>query len=213
MPTITLNGSDYKVDSGGYLINPCDWDENFASSMAEKLGIKGSITAQHWKIINYIRDSFLQSNNCPILFRICRDTNTDLKKFKTLFPTGNQRGACLLAGVSFRSGISGAKGKSVSEEELSRKTYTINVWGYLVNPEEWDELFAINKAQEMNMPVLTDNHWKIILLLREHYKNTKLIPNIFELCEEFNLHLKELEELFPAGYHRGLVKLAGLMMG
>jgi tRNA 2-thiouridine synthesizing protein E len=212
MPTISLQNRDYKVDSGGYLMNPYDWDENFATAMAEKLGITGGLTTEHWKIINYIRNSFVQSNNCPILFKICRDNDIDLKKFKAMFPTGNQRGACVLAGVSFRSGILQGSDKPISEDELNRKSYTINTWGYLIDSAEWDELFAINKAQEMNMPVLSDRHWKIIYQLRESYQKTKTIPNIFELCEELSLNLKELEYLFPAGYHRGLIKLAGLML-
>ncbi len=213
MPSITLNYRDYKVDSAGYLLNPRDWDQNFAETMAEKLGITGGLTPEHWKVINYIRNSFVNSNNCPILFRICRDNDLSLMKFKSLFPTGNQRGACILAGVSFRSGLAGATTKTHTEEELNRKTYTINAWGYLVNPDEWDELFAINKAQEMNLPPLGDRHWKIIYLLRESFGKKGAVPTIFELCEENNIGLKELEELFPAGYHRGLVKLAGLMMG
>ena len=36
------------------------------------------------------------------------------------------------------------------------------------------------------------------------------VATLFETCDALNLDIGELEELFPTGYHRGAVKIAGL---
>jgi sulfur relay (sulfurtransferase) DsrC/TusE family protein len=57
---------------------------------------------------------------------------------------------------------------------------------------------------------LGDKHWQIIKYLRERYEKDKEVPTVYETCEENNIELEELEQLFPDGYHRGAVKIAGL---
>jgi tRNA 2-thiouridine synthesizing protein E len=57
---------------------------------------------------------------------------------------------------------------------------------------------------------LTDKHWRIIRFLREHFRKNSVVPTLFETCEMNQIELDELETLFPDGYHRGAVKIAGL---
>ena len=93
------------------------------------------------------------------------------------------------------------------------KTYTVDVRGFLVNPEEWDEYYAVYKAYDMKINSegkLTDKHWAIIDYLRKKYKKDKNVPTIYETCEANQIDIPELEKLFPDGYHRGAVKIAGL---
>jgi tRNA 2-thiouridine synthesizing protein E len=59
---------------------------------------------------------------------------------------------------------------------------------------------------------LTDRHWKIIKYLRDRFQKTQEVPTIYETCEANQITIEELEYLFPDGYHRGAVKLAGLRM-
>ena len=65
------------------------------------------------------------------------------------------------------------------------KTYEIDVRGFLVNPDEWDEYYATYRALEMKIPggKLTDQHWQIIKFLRDSYKKNKEVPTIYETCE------------------------------
>lgn len=76
---------------------------------------------------------------------------------------------------------------------------------------QWDEMYAVYKAHELKMPkVLGEDHWRIIRFLRENHKKKGIIPTVYETCVENNMDLDDLERLFPDGYHRGAVKLAGL---
>ena len=145
-----------------------------------------------------------------------------LKELKIFFPTGYLRGACRLAGITYKEGYVGQnpsdwptylaiKDANVIYED---KTYRVDVRGFLVDPDEWDVYFAIHRAFDMKIPggKLTDKHWKIIKFLREIYKKNKKVPTVYETCEKNNIELGELEQLFPDGYHRGAVKLAGLRL-
>ena len=60
------------------------------------------------------------------------------------------------------------------------------------------------------MPKLTDKHWQIINFLRKSFEKNNMVPTIYETCEANGIDLEELEKLFPDGYHRGAVKIAGL---
>jgi len=39
---------------------------------------------------------------------------------------------------------------------------------------------------------------------------TGLVPTLYETCTASDLELEDLERLFPDGYQRGVVKIAGL---
>ncbi len=60
------------------------------------------------------------------------------------------------------------------------------------------------------MPKLTDRHWQVIRFLRQSHEKNNLVPTVYETCEANKMDLEELERLFPDGYHRGAVKIAGL---
>lgn len=63
----------------------------------------------------------------------------------------------------------------------------------------------------MKMPVgLSEKHWKIINYLRDRYQAEKCVPTVFQCCGENNIEMDDLAELFPDGYQRGAVKIAGL---
>ena len=92
-----------------------------------------------------------------------------------------------------------------------KKVYGVDVFGFLVDPSEWDETFAVNRAYDMRIPGgLSAQHWKIIRFLRDSYEKNHVVPTVVECCEANNIELDELERLFPQGYHRSAVKIAGL---
>ena len=57
---------------------------------------------------------------------------------------------------------------------------------------------------------LTEKHWEVIDFLRKKYAESRKVPTVYETCEATGVGLQELERLFPQGYHRGAVKIAGL---
>lgn len=215
MSIVIFKDKSYSIDSAGFLLDSCQWDEDFAEGMAKELGITGNLQKEHWDIINFIRRTFKETGTCPLVYQTCRMNDLDLDTLKRLFPTGYLRGACKLAGITYKEGYLDQTGVNEFAEKIStaaqEKTYRVDVRGFLIDPDEWDEKFALFTAYNMKMPgKLTNDHWKIIYFLRESYKRNHIVPTVYETCEVNNMDLKQLEELFPDGYHRGAVKLAGL---
>jgi tRNA 2-thiouridine synthesizing protein E len=94
---------------------------------------------------------------------------------------------------------------------LAEKVYRVDIRGFLVDPSEWDEGYAALRYLEMKMPgSLTDKHWRVIRFLRKKYQENGTVPTVYETCEANQLEIEDLERLFPDGYHRGAVKIAGL---
>ena len=76
---------------------------------------------------------------------------------------------------------------------------------------EFCSVYATNKAQEMKIPGgLSKKHWQILWHLQEEFGRTGVVPTVIECCKAIGIELDELEILFPDGYQRGAVKLAGL---
>jgi len=228
MHTITFGDKTYGVDTEEFLLNFNDWDENFVRGMAPKVGVIGELSEDHWKIINFIRDSFKRTGRCPLVYKTCQINRLHLQELRKLFPAGYLRGACKLAGVTYKEGYldlfwarklrMGYVPQSWAEESAERvtvgdqekKTYEVNIRGFLINPQAWDKMYAIYKAHEMKMPKLTDKHWQVITFLRQSFEKNNLVPTIYETCEACDIDLEKLQKLFPDGYHRGAVKIAGL---
>ena len=99
--------------------------------------------------------------------------------------------------------------------ELGGKQLEIDEDGFIQDPDQWDEYYAVHRAAEIgiNGGKLTDKHWEIIRFLRRAYKNKKEIPTVYEACRANGIDLEEMERLFSHGYHRGAVKIAGLRVG
>jgi len=215
MKEITINDRTYQVDDLGFLAQPEKWHEDFAAAGAAAAGIFDGLTPKHWEVIRYIRQTFHQTGKCPLVYQTCKAHGLRLRELKALFPTGYLRGACKLAGITYRDGyVKYAWTDSSSEDQITfspDKTYQVDAFGFLVNPADWDEQFASCKAAEMKIPGgLTERHWVIINFLRRRHQETRQVPTVYETCESNKLELDDLERLFPDGYHRGLVKIAGL---
>ncbi len=211
-------GKAYELDSEGFLLNPKKWEPDLAEGLAVELGIPGGLTKEHWDVIHFIRGELEKTGKCPNLFETCRANNLRRNELKRLFPTGYMRGACKLAGVSYKEAYLGADYMEHSAKDLhavaTRQEYRVDVRGFLVDPDEWDEHYAAHRAYEMKIPggKLGKMHWKIIRFLRSTFYKTGKIPTVTETCEVNDIDIDELEQLFPDGYHRGAVKIAGLRL-
>jgi TusE/DsrC/DsvC family sulfur relay protein len=217
MAKFTFKGKGYDVDESGFLVDRNQWDEDFAEGMAKEVGIAGGLTDGHWDIIRFIRHTFDQTGCCPLVYHACREHNLYLRDLKRLFPTGYFRGACKLAGLTYKDEY--VKYSWVEKAEAPApvakrdKVYRMDGQGFLVDPTEWDKNFAQNRAHEMKIPGgLTDRHWNIINYLRAGFDRKKTVPTVYETCEGNQIELADLEKLFPDGYHRGAIKIAGLRL-
>ena len=216
MENFNYKGKTYEINPSGFLLDSSTWDENFAEGMAIQLKIPHGLTKEHWDVINFIRHTFKETGKCPLVYEVCVANGLQLKELQKLFPTGYLRGACKLAGITYKEGFLEQTDLPLTARDYNifdiDKTYMVDVRGFLVNPDDWNEYYAIYKAYEMKIPgrKLTDKHWQIIRFLRDSYKKNKEVPTVYETCEANNIDIKELEQLFPDGYHRGAVKIAGL---
>lgn len=215
MNILKCDDKAFLLDDQGFLLDFEQWDEDFAREMAPRIKITDGLSEEHWKLIRYIRRVFVEEGRCPLIYETCRTNKLGLNDFEELFPAGYLRGLCKLAGITYKEGFIGQSMASNETENNHSSTmdklYQVNAMGFLVNPYDWDKQFAEYKAFELKMPDhLTEEHWQIIYYLREHYRKNYAVPSIFETCKANNLTLETLERLFPDGYHRGAVKVAGL---
>ncbi len=126
MEVFQYKGKTYEVDTQGFLIDYNQWDEDFAQGMAPNVNIPGALTEKHWDLIRFIRDSFKQTGECPLVYKTCKANRLSAKGLKELFPTGYMRGACKLAGITHRDRIVNYYGEEspkirlIAEEERER---------------------------------------------------------------------------------------------
>lgn len=98
MPTFAAHGTTYDVDEDGFLQKPETWCETVAKDFAESESIP-ELTEAHWKVINYIRNYYVQFGIAPMIRKVCKETGFSLKEIYNLFPSGPAKGACKLAGL------------------------------------------------------------------------------------------------------------------
>src|SRR5208337_1550864 len=218
METLVSKDKLYLLDNDGFLINPEQWDEDFAEAMAPAVGITDGLTPSHWDVLRSIRKTNLETGSCPIVLKTCKAHKLSFKDLQRLFPSGYQRGACKLAGLSFMAeGVSTPFYPTpliqIGPIPLDKRVYQVNVQGFLIDPNEWDEEYATFKARELQMTdTLGEKHWQIIRYMRSEYEKNHEIPTVYAMCEAVGIDIDELAELFPSGYHRGVVKIAGLCL-
>ena len=75
------------LDEGGYLIDPLSWDRSFTQRRADEVGV--GLTAQHWQLIELIRDKYLRLGALPPMRTVCKAVGIDKKTLKQQF------GSCL----------------------------------------------------------------------------------------------------------------------
>jgi TusE/DsrC/DsvC family sulfur relay protein len=98
MPTYQCEGKVYDVDEDGFLQDPDLWNDEVAKDFMSTEGIT-ELTEDHWKVIHYIRNYYLQFGIAPMVRKVCKQTGFTLKEIYNLFPSGPAKGACKLAGL------------------------------------------------------------------------------------------------------------------
>ena len=103
------------------------------------------------------------------------------------------------------------KQESQNAVTFNGKTYTLDAYGFLNPPEQWDEAFAEGMAREAGIfGGMTDQHWDFIRYLRKKFLEEQTVPVVVLACAENKLRLSDFNFLFPTGYHRGACRIAGI---
>lgn len=98
MPIVELNGRPYHVDDNGFLQDPQIWNDDVARDFATTEGI-AEMTGEHWKLVRYLREYYLQFGIAPMVRKLCKETGLKLARVYELFPSGPANGACKVAGL------------------------------------------------------------------------------------------------------------------
>ncbi len=94
---------------------------------------------------------------------------------------------------------------------FGNRSYQLDSHGYLDPSEQWDRNFAEGMADLVGIKGgLTERHWGVIDFIRQYAEDKGDIPFLHQACRTFDLSLDDMRALFPAGYHRGAFRIAGL---
>ena len=87
-----------EIDEEGFLSNSETWNKDVAELLARE-EIRGGLKEDHWKVIDYLRDYYLEFNSVPPVRMLCKRTGLRFNNICRLFPSGLTRGACKIAGI------------------------------------------------------------------------------------------------------------------
>jgi tRNA 2-thiouridine synthesizing protein E len=96
--TFTVGDLVLDVDEDGFIQEPALWNEAVAGALARTEGVD-VLSDDHWSVVRFLREYFVQNNMAPPIRRLIRATGFDLQKIYQLFPTGPAKGACKVAGL------------------------------------------------------------------------------------------------------------------
>ncbi len=94
-----INGKKLELNEEGFLNDPRQWDKSVAEFLAKSQEGLENLTEEHWAVINFIRNHYLETTLAPMVRSICRTTGLQLRRIYELFPSGPAKGACKIAGL------------------------------------------------------------------------------------------------------------------
>jgi tRNA 2-thiouridine synthesizing protein E len=98
MPEFTHGDITLAVDEDGFMQDPDKWSKDVAAALATTEGVD-SLGDEHWKVVEYLREYYLQFGVAPMIRKLCKETGFNLKRIYELFPSGPAKGACKVAGL------------------------------------------------------------------------------------------------------------------
>lgn len=90
--------SSLNLDADGHLANFNDWNEAIAKSFAVAEEIE-NLTDRHWVVINYLRKSFMATNEIPSIRKLTKESGVDTKELYELFPKGPLKKSARISGL------------------------------------------------------------------------------------------------------------------
>jgi len=93
-----FGGKMLEIDEDGFIQDPDQWDEAVAADLAKGEGVD-DMSEDHWKVVNFTREYYLEYNMAPMIRKLCKSTGFKLKEIYELFPSGPAKGACKVAGL------------------------------------------------------------------------------------------------------------------
>ena len=98
MAAIEVDGVSIEIDEDGFIQEPEKWNEAVAAELGKTEGVD-DLTDEHWKVVNFLREYYLEYGVAPMIRKLCKSTGFKLNKIYELFPSGPAKGACKIAGL------------------------------------------------------------------------------------------------------------------
>jgi tRNA 2-thiouridine synthesizing protein E len=98
MPEFQVGDTTLEIDEDGFIQEPERWNKDVAEALAKTEGVD-ELTDEHWKLVNYLREYYLEYGIAPMIRKLCKATGFKLNKVYELFPSGPAKGACKVAGL------------------------------------------------------------------------------------------------------------------
>ena len=98
MAMVELGGEQIEIDEDGFIQDPDKWNKGVAADLAKTEGVD-DLTEEHWKVVNYLREYYIEFGVAPMIRKLCKSTGFKLNKIYELFPSGPAKGACKVAGL------------------------------------------------------------------------------------------------------------------
>jgi dissimilatory sulfite reductase related protein len=98
MATKTIAGKTVQVNDEGFMTNPAEWTKEMAVELAKEEGI-AELTAAHWVVIDFCRQSAGVSGKAPTLRTITSGSGVSTKDLFALFPKGPAKKVAKVSGL------------------------------------------------------------------------------------------------------------------
>jgi tRNA 2-thiouridine synthesizing protein E len=98
MTTRTIAGKPVDVNEEGFMTNPAQWNQDIAVEIAREEGIP-DLTAAHWKVIDFCRQSATTNGSAPTLRQITAGAGVPTKELFALFPKGPAKKVARISGL------------------------------------------------------------------------------------------------------------------
>ena len=87
-----------EVDEDGFIEEPDQWDEKVAAALASTEGVE-ELTENHWKVIEFCRESATENGSAPTLRQITTGTGITTKELFALYPKGPAKKVARISGL------------------------------------------------------------------------------------------------------------------
>lgn len=98
MATREITGKTVQVNDEGFMTAPNEWTKEIAVELAREEGIP-ELSAAHWKVIDFCRQSAAFSGSAPTLRAITNGAGVPTKELFALFPKGPAKKVARISGL------------------------------------------------------------------------------------------------------------------
>jgi tRNA 2-thiouridine synthesizing protein E len=88
-----------ELDEEGFLVDTNKWTREVAQILAQQEEEPVGLTEEHWRVIDFMRQFYLEYGSPPSVRMIPRHTGISLRRIRELFPEGLTKSACKYAGL------------------------------------------------------------------------------------------------------------------